>query len=238
LNEADHDRVAQALRYRFADPQLIETALSHPSFSHEWDGSRGNERLEFLGDAVLDLVVAEILYRVHPEWNEGDLTRTRAGLVNQRALAARARALGLPDWIRLGRTEQQSGGSGKDSILANCVEALIGALYLDGGLPAVTDFIQREFADGLQRDAKRQARDPKTELQEWAHAKRSITPRYQTIGDSGTDNDECRFTVEVTIGDDVWGRGVGRTKRAAEREAALAALDRCADAAGPEALDV
>ncbi len=217
------DAVVRATGHTFGDRRLVEAALSHASFAHENDGSRGNERLEFLGDAVLDLVVADILYAAHPDWDEGELTRTRAGMVNQSALATRARALGLSRWIQLGRTERRSGGSEKDSILANCFEALIGALFLDAGLTPVMEFVRGEFAEGLKSGA---VRDPKTEFQEWAHARLSKTPRYQTVRDSGTDDDEQRFRVDVSIEEQTWGRGIGRTKRAAEREAAVAALVR------------
>jgi ribonuclease-3 len=217
------EAVVAAVGHAFNDRQWVETALSHSSFAHEQDGSRGNERLEFLGDAVLGLAVADLLFAAYPDWDEGELTRTRAGLVNQRALATRARALGLNQWVKLGRTEQHSGGSEKDSILANCFEAVIGAIFLDGGLAPATEFIRREFAEGLKRGA---VRDAKTAFQEWAHARFSKTPVYRTVDDSGTDNDEQRFTVEVSLDEQTWGRGVGRTKRAAEREAAVAALDR------------
>ena len=218
------DPIGSALGYDFADRDLLEIALTHCSFAHEVDGSRGNERLEFLGDAVLDLVVAQVLYEVHPEWDEGDLTRTRAGLVNQRALSKCARELGLAHLIKLGRTEMSSGGSEKDSILANCFEALIGAIFLDGGMPPVVDFVRRVYGPALERDALRQQRDVKTEFQEWAHAHFQTTPRYETVEDSGTDGDDRRFSVEVAIGDEVWGRGIGRSKQLAEQAAAGIAL--------------
>ena len=216
------------LGYEFADPALLDLALTHTSYSHEEDGGRGNERLEFLGDAVLDLAVSQILYEVHPEWDEGDLTRTRAGLVNQRSLAERARNLELGRFVKLGRTEMHSGGCDKDSILANCFEALIGAIYLDGGLAPVEDFVRRVYGSALARDAVRQRRDVKTEFQEWAHARFQQTPRYETLEDSGTDGDDSRFAVEVSIGADAWGRGVGRSKRLAEGAAAAEALKKCA----------
>ncbi len=222
--------VGRAVGYVFRDPHLIETALSHSSFAHETDGSRGNERLEFLGDAVLDLAVADILFRAHPDWAEGELTRTRAGLVNQRALATRARALGLNQWLKLGRTERRSGGSEKNSILANCFEALVGAIFLDGGLEPTMQFVQREFAEGLSKGA---VRDAKTLFQEWAHARFAKTPGYETVADSGTDNDDERFTSEVSIDAQTWGRGVGRTKRAAERKAAIEALARRSNSETP-----
>jgi len=218
-----------ALGYAFSDRALLALALTHTSYSHEEDGGRGNERLEFLGDAVLDLVISEILYEVHPEWNEGDLTRTRSGLVNQRSLARQARNLELGHFVKLGRTEMQSGGCDKDSILANCFEALVGAIYLDGGLAPVEGFVRRVYGAALASDAARQKRDAKTEFQEWAHAQFRQTPRYEMVVDSGEDADDERFAVEVSIGADVWGRGVGRSKRLAERRAAAAALEKSAD---------
>jgi ribonuclease-3 len=217
-----------ALGYEFADRALLDLALTHTSYSHENDGGRGNERLEFLGDAVLDLVVSQILYAVHPEWDEGDLTRTRAGLVNQRSLAEQARNLELGRFVKLGRTEMRSGGCEKDSILANCFEALVGAIYLDGGPAPVEEFVRRVYGSALAREAVRQRRDVKTEFQEWAHARFQQTPSYETVGDSGVDGDDARFAVEVSIGAEVWGRGVGRSKRLAEGTAAAEALQKCA----------
>jgi ribonuclease-3 len=217
------------LGYEFADRTLLELALAHTSYSHEEDGDRGNERLEFLGDAVLDLVVSEILYEVHPEWDEGDLTRTRSALVNQKSLAEQARNLELGRFVKLGRTEMRSGGCEKESILANCFEAVVGAIYLDGGLEPVEDFVRRVYGAALASDAVRQRRDVKTELQEWAHARFRQTPRYEMVTDSAEDDDDARFAVEVSIGAEVWGRGVGRSKRVAEREAAAAALEKSAD---------
>ena len=217
-------RICSALGYAFVDRALLDLALAHPSYSHEMDGGRGNERLEFLGDAVLDLVIAQILYEVHPEWDEGDLTRTRAGLVNQSSLAKRARELDLGGFVKLGRTEVRSGGAEKNSILANCFEALVGAIYLDGGLRPLVDFVRRVYGAALESEAGRQRRDVKTEFQEWAHAQFQETPRYQTVRDSGSDEDEERFSVEVAIAGSLWGRGAGRSKRSAERAAAAAAL--------------
>jgi len=217
------------LEHAFADPALLETALQHPSYSHEEHGTRGNERLEFLGDAVLELVTAELLFRAHRSWEEGHLTRARAALVNTRALAAHARLLDLPRHLRLGRTERE-GGAAKESILANVFEAVVGALYLDGGLGPVAALAKRLFADALAPGSDAFAADPKTRFQEWAHAALAATPRYAAVNDSGVDDDETRFAVEVRVGDRVWGRGRGRTKRAAERAAAEAALQRLHEA--------
>jgi len=219
------------LGHHFDDPRLLDVALAHPSFAHEFDGSRGNERLEFLGDAVLDLVVARLLYDAHPRWSEGDLTRARAALVNSRTLARRARELGLGAYARLGRTERKTGGADKERILANVFEALLGALYLDAGLPPVTALAQGLFAELLVSGSDPLAADPKTRFQEWSHAKHASTPRYATVSDSGVENDEARFAVEVRLLGEAWGLGTGRTKRAAERAAAEDALTRVPEVA-------
>lgn len=219
--------LSEAIGYEFEDSELAVLALSHPSYAHELDGSRGNERLEFLGDAVLDLVVSEVQFGLHPDWSEGDLSRSRAALVNKDALAARARSVGLERFVKLGRTERRSGGQHKDSVLANCLEAIIGAIYLDGGLPVVRDWIESAFDDGFAAESSPERRDPKTMFQEWAHARMQATPDYRTTRDSGIENDEERFTVEAMLNGDVWGVGVGRSKRVAERAAALVAIERC-----------
>lgn len=215
-----------ALGYAFRDAELGRTALAHPSWANEVDGSGGNERLEFLGDAVLGLVMAHEFYAAHPAWAEGDLTRARAALVNRHALAEVARSLGLGRLVLLGQTERRSAGEDKDRVLANCLEALIGAVFLDGGFEAASALVRRIFAPLMKASAAAGARDPKTEFQEWAHATFRITPVYATVGDSGTDDDAQRFTVEARIEGESWGRGTGRSKRSAERAAALAALAR------------
>jgi ribonuclease-3 len=223
------EALSESLGYAFRDRDLAAAALAHPSYAHEVDGSRGNERLEFLGDAALDLVVAQLLYELHPEWSEGELTRARADLVNKDRLAERARALGLNRLVRLGRTEQRTGGRDKDSVLANCFEAVIGAVYVDAGLDAVMPLVRRCLGTALAESGAH--RDAKTAFQEWSHARFRITPSYRVVQDSGVENDERRFTVEVEIGAETWGAGVGRTKRAAQRAAAAAALVRAAGAA-------
>jgi len=224
--EAHVDALADALGYAFRDPALADLALSHPSYTHEVDGTRGNERLEFLGDAVLDLVIAELFFHAHPDWSEGDLTRSRAALVNQQALADQARQIGLDRFVKLGRTEQRTAGRHKVSVLSNCLEAVIGAMYLDGGLRAVVTWAERSFGDAVAQGGAPERRDAKTMFQEWAHARFQSTPHYRTVRDSGRDNDEERFSVEIVVADEVWGTGVGRSKRVAERMAATAALER------------
>ena len=222
---APDDVLYTRLGHVFRDTALLETALTHASAAFERDGTRGNERLEFLGDAVLDLVVARALYEAHPDWREGDLTRSRAALVNTRALARQARALGLPDYLVLGRTERRSGGADKDRVLANLFEAVIAALYLDGGLEPVVALVERCFGESLAGETTLQ-RDPKTRFQEWAHATRRETPRYAVVGDSGVEGADDRFQVSVSIASEGWGTGAGRTKQAAESAAASQALAR------------
>ena len=224
--EAMCETLAAAMGYRFRDSSLLELALSHPSYAYEVDGGRGNERLEYLGDAVLDLVIAERCYRVHPDWNEGDLTRARAALVNKRALAERARAAALGELVLLGRTERRTGGERKDSVLANCLEAVLGAMFLDGGLEPVEQWVDVTWGAEIASASAPQVRDPKTSFQEWSHVHLQATPRYRTVCDSGTENDDVRFTVEALVGDEVWGSGSGRSKRSAEGAAATAALKR------------
>jgi ribonuclease-3 len=224
-------RLEQALGHGFGEPALLVRALTHASAAHERDGSRGNERLEFLGDAVLDLVLSRALFEAHPDWTEGRLSRTRAALVNAEALAARARELGLGDYVRLGRTEVQSGGHEKGRILANVLEAVVAALYLDAGLEPVWRLARRLFPEAFDPAAAAPARDPKTRLNEWAHATAGAPPRYQRLDDRGEERGAERFEVEVRVAGEVLGRGVGSTWRAAEREAARAALARAE--AGP-----
>ena len=188
-------------------------------------GAGGNERLEFLGDAALDLVVARLLYQAHPDWDEGELTRARAALVNTHSLADGSRALQLGRYLRLGRTELKSGGADKDSILANLFEAVAGALYLDGGIAPVEVLVRRLFAEAFAADAAPTPGDPKTRFQEWAHARFGETPRYETVRDRGVENAADRFEVAVYLRGAVYGRGRGRNKRAASYSAARQALE-------------
>jgi len=217
-------RLAAALGHRFASPELLELALQHSSFAYKKEDTESNERLEFLGDSVLGLVVAHALYVAKPEWAEGELTRGLHALVDGRSLAALARSLELGSVVRLGRTELQSGGQDKDSILADAMEAVIGALYLDGGVDAVRAFVERVFCDALAADAAPVARDPKTELQERIMAAEGEFPNYRLLRDSAIEGDDERFVVEVRLGAAPLAEGVGRTKRSAERSAAASAL--------------
>lgn len=224
--EPARTRAQERLGYVFRDASLLERAFSHPSWSYENDGTRGNERLEFLGDAVIDLVAAHLLYAAHPEWAEGELTRARRALVNNRNLAGYARTLGLGELVRLGRGERRSGGAERDRLLGNLFEAVVGALYLDGGLGAATRFLRASFGLAVEVEGELPVVDPKTRFQEWTMAERRVFPRYETVADSGVENDALRFVVEVRVEAEAFGRGQGRTKRDAEQEAACAGLRR------------
>lgn len=215
--------VAQVLGHRFSEPALVEEALTHASYAREKGGGCGNERLEFLGDAALDLVVSRALYEAHPQWDEGELTRARARLVNGRALATLGEELGIGAHIRLGRSEVRTGGQEKPSILANVFEALVGALYLDAGLASVETFVRRVVPEAFDTQASLPLRDPKTRLNEWSdrHAERAC---YRLLRDSGEEAADDRFEVAVEVAGSRLASGVGRTKRAAEQEAATRAL--------------
>jgi ribonuclease-3 len=225
LREADPlSALEERLGHVFRDRALLEAALSHPSSEHERGASPSAcERLEFLGDAVLQLAVSELLMERHPERPEGWLTRARARTVNRDALAARARALGLAHHVRLGRGERLAGGAEKPSILADILEAVLGALYLDAGFGPVRGVVEREIALG-DSFGEPELVDPKTRLQEQLQARGQGTPQYRTTGTRGPAH-ALEFSVEVRLGEEVLGVGSGPSKRAAEQEAARRALE-------------
>jgi ribonuclease-3 len=223
------DRLEAALGYRFVRRALLEDALRHSSYANERSSQQAtrvedNERLEFLGDAVLAIVVAHALYRAQPEWREGELSRALHALVEGRSLVKLARSFELGSAIRLGSTERASGGQEKASILENAMEAVVGAIYLDGGLDAAASFVEAAFGEALTADAAPVRRDPKTEFQERVMADEGCFPEYRVVTDSLVEGDEERFTVEVVLHGKPLARGVGRTKRAAERLAAADAV--------------
>lgn len=220
MSRAPDEAAAERLGYRFGTPDMLARAMTHRSVGGE---STNNETLEFLGDAVLALAIAELLMRRHPAAREGDLSKLRAGLVNAPVLAAKARALALNDWLRLGKGEEKTGGRDKESILAAAYEALLGAIFLDGGYGAVRDAIERQFAAELEAGAAAGASDYKTRLQELTQRRFRVSPVYQLIEESGPDHAKC-FTVELSIEGQVRGRGVGASKKAAEQAAAMQAL--------------
>jgi len=185
-----------------------------------------NERLEFLGDAVLGLVVAEKLYQDFPQFSEGEMTKLRTVLVRRETLARVARAIGLGDYLYLGKGEEASGGRRKPSNLAGALEAVIAAVFLDQGLPITRDFILRLFSEELERVVSRGVEvDYKSQLQELVQARQQPPPAYQVVEAVGPAHDRW-FTVEVKIGDAVLGRGSGKSKKMAETEAACSALQR------------
>ena len=218
--------VQQVLGVSFKDPSLLRQALIHGSFSNENPVLTPvpNERLEFLGDAVLGLVVATRLYLDFPLSSEGEMTRLRAVLVRRDTLARVAKSIGLGNYLYLGKGEDASDGRNKAANLAGALEAVIGAVYLDQGLETAADFIQRLLDAELKKAiSKRSDANYKSELQELLQAREQKTPSYHVVETSGPDHDK-RFTVEVRQGDTVLGKGSGRSKKAAETAAAETVL--------------
>lgn len=220
-----------ALGYRFKQPALLNLALVHSSRAAEAGAAAAsNERLEFLGDAVVDLAVAALLYEAHPAMPEGDLSRYRAALVNEEHLARLAAELGLDGCIRLGRGEEASGGRQKPSILAAALEAVVGAVYLDGGYEAALALLRPLFASWVAEPPLPRQSDSKSALQELLQQRYGEGPVYRLEKEEGPDHDK-RFTVRVEFHGRVLGCGQGRGKKAAERAAAAAALDTLPDPA-------
>jgi ribonuclease-3 len=218
---ADAEGFAVRLGHPFADSTLLEQALTHRS-----TGGGHNERLEFLGDALLGLVIADELYRLRPHADEGELSRMRASLVRRETLAELARDLALGDHLRLGPGELKSGGYRRDSVLANGLEAVIGAAYLDGGFAAGRALLLRLYAERLANlPANAPDKDPKTQLQEYLQARGLPLPEYRVTNTSGEDHDRT-FTVECLVdgAGEPFG-GSGPSRRRAEQAAAARALD-------------
>lgn len=206
------------------DPETLCHALTHRSYAYEHGGAPHNERLEFLGDAVLGLVVTEALYRNHPDHAESQLAKYRSAVVNSRTLAEVARELGIGDFLLLGRGEQATGGRGKGSILADAVEAILGAVYLDLGMDAAADLVHRLLDSRMSRAARLGAGlDWKTSLQELGARSGAGVPVYQ-VESTGPDHAK-HFTAVVAVGAHVRGHGAGPSKKLAEQEAAAAAYD-------------
>lgn len=214
----------ERIGHRFGDPSLLEVALSHRSWCAEHPGHPSNERLEFLGDAVLGLVVTDALFERFPDEPEGQLAKARAAVVSAATLADVGSAMGLGEDLRLGKGEAASGGAEKSSILADAVEAVIGAVYLDGGLEPARALVIRQLDRRITEAASRPgARDYKTRLQELAAADGHRPPAYE-ITESGPDHLK-RFHATVRIGGDIRGTGDGSSKKEAEQRAARAAWD-------------
>ena len=214
-----------AIGYQFRNITLLQNALSHSSYANErWhDSLKSNERLEFLGDSVLGMVVAEYLYRTFPDRPEGELTRMRADMVCERTLATVANRLDLGRHLLLGKGEEQGGGRKRESILADAVESVIAACYLDGGMDAAVQFIQKFILVNVPVTKLHNA-DYKTALQELVQQKKNQVLSYCLVGESGPDHDK-EFRVELTLNGEVVGTGIGSSKKRAEQAAAKKALE-------------
>jgi ribonuclease-3 len=218
--DGQHVALQARLQHQFSDPQLLARALTHRSFSADH-----NERLEFLGDSVLNLAVAALLYERLKAMPEGDLSRVRANLVKQETLHQLAVGLGLPEILRLGEGETRSGGSRRPSILADALEAVIGAVYLDAGFSAAEALVRRLFADvEINPHMAATAKDPKTELQEWLQGRKMKLPVYRVAATLGAAHKQT-FDVECEIPElGASERGIGASRRAGEQAAAAAML--------------
>jgi ribonuclease-3 len=221
-SEQDAAVLERVLDYSFGNFDYLAAALTHPS-AVGTGGGADYERLEFLGDAVLDLAIADLLMRRLPEAREGTLSKQRASIVNGRTLAAKAQSVGLGEMLRLGKGEEKSGGRDKTSILAAAFEAVIGAIYVDGGLMPAQRVVERLFADDIGGPAVE--RDYKTELQELAHRRFHTQPIYELITQSGPEHAK-RFTTRIRIGGRELGTGEGGSKKQSEQAAARVALAR------------
>lgn len=219
------ERVAaleERTQHRFSDPQRALTALTHTSYcnEHKDEPVEDNERLEFLGDAVIDLVIGQRLMERFPRANEGELSKLRALIVNEEGLARTARAIGLGELLLLGRGEELTGGREKNSVLADGLEAVVGALYLGDGVAAVLSLIDRFFGAALDGVADgKSGRDNKSLLQAAAQARMKASPRYRVVNETGPDHLKI-FEVEVSINGELFARSTGRSKKEAEQAAA------------------
>lgn len=221
----DLERFQERLQIQFHSSELLRQALTHRSYANEQDEAlENNERLEFLGDAILDFLTADMLYRRFPEMPEGEMTRLRAALVRTEALAQIATIFGLGEVMLMGKGEARTGGRERETNLCSGFEAVIGAIYLDQGLEVVRDFIIPRLTE-LQKDVMEDAirKDPRSQFQEWAQAEHGITPEFRTVGTEGPEH-KMIFEVELLMDGQVIARGFGRSKRVAAQHAASVAL--------------
>ena len=215
------------IQYVFVDKTLLQEALSHKSFSNEQNdrSAPDNERLEFLGDAVLGLVVSHYVFRFFPQLPEGELTRIRSEVVSEKGLASIGKVLGLGDYMHLGKGEERSGGRRKSSLLANTLEALLGAVFCDGGFECARQVIESLFSENIQRAARRKAGvDYKTRLQERLQAQFGEVPQYVLVASEGPPHQRS-YTVEAHFREAPIGQGQGHSKKSAEQAAAKQALE-------------
>ena len=226
LNRETPQEFASRVGLKFSDQLVLTRALTHRSFLNEHPESlEDNERLEFLGDAVLDFLVGSWLYNRYPELPEGNLTRLRSALVRTEQLARFAESINLGSAILLGKGEEEAGGRCRPSLLCACFEALIGAIYIDSGLTNVQRFIWPMLEPAAREILiEERDKDPKSRLQEWAQSQGRGTPTYRTIASYGPDHAKV-FEVQVYLNGEVMGRGVGHSKQSAAKSAAKIALD-------------
>ena len=217
------DQLEQRLGYAFQNRAYLETALTHSSYANERHGLHSNERLEFLGDSVLGFCAAKTICRLYPEMPEGEMTRLRAELVCEASLHQVASALDLGPYLRLGRNEECNGGRRRVSILADCVEAVIAAMYLDGGLEPAERFIEERILKDVRAGHRPVRTDYKTQLQEILQKEGGAAPVYSIIGESGPDHNKS-FAARVLLHDGAYADGTGKSKKEAEQNAAKAAL--------------
>lgn len=226
------ERFEKKINYEFRDKLLLKTALTHSSYVKEHGRSvRSNERLEFLGDAFFDAIIGEKLFKIFPDKEEGFLSRTRATLVCEKSLSDKAKKLNVGEYILLGKGEEHSGGRHRESILADAMEAVIGAVYLDGGFEAAKEMVIGLFKDVIEdtRHGKYVITDYKTVLQEELQSRKITDIRYALLGENGPDHDKT-FEVELLVNGIRGTRGKGKSKKQAEQNAARAMLEREHDA--------
>ncbi len=224
----DLEELERCLTYHFKDPALLQQAITHKSYLNEAreKSQKDNERLEFLGDAVLDLVISQDFLLNYPDTAEGELSKMKARIVSETALAKVARRLEIGRFLLLGRGEEMTQGRAKPSLLANAIEAVLAAIYLDGGLESARDVIQKIFKDDIEELLKTEAfTDYKTELQELCQRDYEILPVYTVLSESGPDHQKT-FEVQLSIKGNVYGRGIGHSKKEAEQQAAHEALEK------------
>jgi ribonuclease III len=223
----NRDEIEKKLGIEFKNPKLLKTALTHRSYLNEnrGKGLKNNERLEFLGDAVLELIISAELFKKYPKKPEGELTAIRSAIVRTESLAEESRRLGIGEDILMSKGERDSGGDDKDFILANTYEALLGAMYLDQGLEVCEKFVKKTAMKKLKRVISQELFiDPKTKVQELIQAKYKLTPTYILLKEDGPDHDKT-FTVGIKVGNKVMTEGNGLSKQKAEEEAAQKAID-------------
>jgi ribonuclease-3 len=225
IPSVDLAEIEEVLQHRFANRSLLELAITHPSITHDLGaGTPHNQRLEFLGDAVLQLVLTSELYEKFPTLGEGPLTQARAEMVNRRTLATQSRSMVVGRFLRMSRSEESTGGRDRASALADVFEALVGAIFLDGGLEPARAFVLRRFREAFgQLESLPSLHNPKGELQELLQAESAEAPSYQLVTVSGPDHDRV-FECSVSYQGSELGRGTGKTKKAAESEAAREAM--------------